>query len=84
MAASGLVYECLNPDSAVGIDRDARHNPSAAKTFYVVCQVALLIFSGRLAHFLSSDVGQVVILVVRFVISPHHKDNLEPLCAQSP
>src|SRR4030095_2653174 len=42
------------------------------------------IFSGRLAHFLSSDIGQMVIFIVRFMISPHHKDNLEPLRTQSP
>ena len=41
-------------------------------------------FSRRLAYFLSGDVCQVKVLIVRFMISPHHKDNLEPLCCQSP
>jgi hypothetical protein len=41
-------------------------------------------FSRRLAHFLSGDIRQVNVFIVRFMISPHHKDNLEPLCAQSP
>src|SRR5918996_1572034 len=33
--------------------------------------------------YLPGDVGQVVILVVRFMVSPHHKNNLEPLRSQS-
>src|SRR5439155_6981405 len=38
--------------------------------------------SRRLTHLLTSDVGQVVIFIVRFMVSPHHKDNLEPLGPQ--
>src|SRR5713226_9798926 len=45
---------------------------------------SLFYFSCRLAHLLSCDVGQVVVFIVRFMISPHHKDNLEPLRSQSP
>src|SRR5918995_4191060 len=41
------------------------------------------IFSGGLPHRLSSDVRQVVIFVIRLMISPHHKNNLEPLCSES-
>src|SRR5918996_932757 len=38
--------------------------------------------SGRLSHPLAGDVGQVVIFVIRFVVLPHDKDNLEPFCSQ--
>src|SRR5436305_6375922 len=38
--------------------------------------------SRRLTHLLTSDVGQVVVFIVRFMVSPHHKDNLEPLGTQ--
>ena len=44
----------------------------------------LFIFLCRLANPLSSDVGQVIVFIVRFMISPHHKDNLQPLRSQSP
>ena len=41
-------------------------------------------FSCRLAHRLSSDVRQVIVLIVRLMISPHDKNNLQPLRCQSP
>ena len=40
-------------------------------------------FSCHLAHPLSSHVGQVVVFVVRLIVSPHHKNNLKPLGSQS-
>src|SRR4029450_1607607 len=41
----------MNPDSAVEIDRDARHNPSAAKSmgFCLGVDIAQRCFEGRLA-----------------------------------
>src|SRR5713226_2913596 len=41
-------------------------------------------FLSRLAHPLTGNVRQVIVFIVRFTISPHDKDNLEPLCSQSP
>src|SRR5262245_744708 len=41
-------------------------------------------FLCRLTYPLSSNVGQVVVFIVRFMVSPHHKNNLKPLCSQSP
>ena len=38
--------------------------------------------SRRLTHLVTSDVGQVVVFIVRFMVSPHDKDNLEPLGPQ--
>src|SRR5207253_6209247 len=38
--------------------------------------------SRRLTHLLTGDIGQVVVFIVRFMVSPHHKDNLEPLGSQ--
>ena len=55
----------------------------SGQTFYDGCQVPSLIFSGCLAHLLSSDVSQVVVFIVGFMISPHHKNNLKPLGSQS-
>jgi len=49
-----------------------------------VVKCPVYFFSCRLAHSLTSDVRQVGVLIVRFMISPHHKDNLEPLRPQSP
>src|SRR5687767_12960832 len=40
-------------------------------------------FSCRLAHPLSSNVGQVVVFIVRLMVSPHDKNNLKPLRSQS-
>ena len=37
-----------------------------------------------LAQFLSCNVGQVMGFVIRFMISPHHKNNFQPLRSQSP
>src|SRR5215469_6023149 len=54
------------------------------ETFYVACQLCLSIFLCGLGHFLSGDVGQVIVFVIRLMIAPHHKDNLEPLGSQSP
>lgn len=42
------------------------------------------LFSRRLAHPLSCDVGQVVVFIVRFMVSPHHENNLQPLRSKSP
>ena len=39
--------------------------------------------SCRLTHLLTGDVSQVEIFIVRFMVSPHHKNNLEPLSPQS-
>src|ERR671924_1363608 len=36
-----------------------------------------------LAHLLSCDIRQVIVLIVRLMISPHDKNNLQPLGAQS-
>src|SRR5438093_8389487 len=52
------------------------------ETFYDGCQVPPN-FLCRLAHHLPGDVSQVVILVIRFMVSPHHENNLEPLRSQS-
>src|SRR5262249_33200271 len=38
-----------------------------------------LFFSCCLAHPLSSNIGQVVVFIIRFMISPHYKNNLKPL-----
>ena len=38
--------------------------------------------SRRLTHLLTSDVGQVVVFIVRLMVAPHDKDNLEPLGPQ--
>src|SRR5882724_8438167 len=43
----------------------------------------VLFSSGCVAHLLTSDVTQMVVFVVRFMISPHDKNNLQPLCSQS-
>lgn len=51
--------------------------------FYEGGQVPRL-FLCRLAHFLSSDIRQVVVFVVRLMVSPHHKNNLQPFRSQSP
>ena len=40
-------------------------------------------FSGRLADHVSGNVCQVVVFVIRLMVSPHDKDNLEPLGSQS-
>ena len=53
------------------------------KTFYGCCQVLFFFFSRRLAHSLSGDVGQVVILIIRFMVFPEHKNNFQPLSSQS-
>ena len=45
--------------------------------------VKSLFFSRRLAHLLSSNVGQVVVFIIRLMISPHYKNNLKPLRSQS-
>src|SRR5499433_2959868 len=42
-----------------------------------------LFFSCCLAHPLSSNIGQVVVFIIRFMISPHYKNNLKPLRSQS-
>ena len=42
------------------------------------------LFSRCLARFLSCNVGQVMGFVIRFMISPHHKNNFQPLRSQSP
>ena len=63
--------------------RGAREN-RRAETFYEPCQASIGIFSRRLAQFLSCNVGQVMGFVIRFMISPHHKNNLQPLRSQSP
>lgn len=69
----------IEPGSAVEM------NPCVPiKTFYETCQAGIEFFSYGLAHSLSGDIGQVNVFIVRFMVSPHHKDNLEPLCAQSP
>ena len=39
-------------------------------------------YSGRLAHRMSGDIRQVVIFVVRLMVSPHHENNFEPLCSE--
>ena len=39
--------------------------------------------SRRLTQLLKSNVSQVEFLIVRFMVSPHHKDDLEPLGPQS-
>src|SRR5512141_874601 len=58
-------------------------NESSGKTFYEGCQVIYQKFySRRLTHFLKSDVGEVEFFIVRFMVAPHDKDNLEPLGAQ--
>src|SRR5262249_31868167 len=44
---------------------------------------SLFIFSRRLAHLLSSNVGQVVVVIIRLMISPHYKNNLKPLRSKS-
>jgi hypothetical protein len=36
-----------------------------------------------LTHLLKSDVCQVEFFIIRFMVSPHHKDNLKPLGSQS-
>ena len=56
---------------------------SSGQTFYDTCQVPSLFFSRCLAHLLSSNVGQVVIFIIRLMISPHYKNNLKPLRSQS-
>src|SRR5437867_2223318 len=48
-----------------------------------VVKPSILFSSGCLAHLLTSDVSQVVVFVVRFMISPHDKNYLQPLCSQS-
>jgi hypothetical protein len=53
------------------------------QTFYDTCQALVLFFSGRLAHFLPCDVGQVVVFIIRFVVSPYDKKDLQPLRSQS-
>src|SRR5438874_12891279 len=55
---------------------------AGVETFYDGCQVPPN-FLCRLAHHLPGDVSQVVILVIRFMVSPHHENNLEPLRSQS-
>src|SRR5918995_829336 len=47
------------------------------------CVKAINSFSRRLAHFLSCNVGQVMGFIIRFMISPHHKNNFQPLRSQS-
>src|SRR5262245_2443815 len=42
-----------------------------------------LFFSRRLAHLLSSNVGQVIVFIIRLMISPHYKNNLKPLRSKS-
>jgi hypothetical protein len=39
-------------------------------------------FSGCLAHGLSSNIGQVVIFVIRLMVFPHHENNFEPFGCQ--
>src|SRR6476646_1190213 len=55
----------------------------SGQTFYDGCQVPPSFFSGCLAHLLSSDVSQVEVFIVGLMISPHDKNNLEPLRSQS-
>src|ERR1043166_4210283 len=40
------------------------------------------IFSGGLSHRLSGDIRQVIIFVVRLMVSPHRENNLEPFCSE--
>ena len=46
--------------------------------------ILFIFVSCRLAYRLTGDVRQMIVLIVRFMISPHHKDNFEPLRCQSP
>ena len=41
-------------------------------------------FSCRLAHRLTGDVRQVIVLIVRLIVSPHDENNFQPLRCQSP
>ena len=41
-------------------------------------------FSCRLAHHLTGDVRQVIVLIVRLIVSPHDENNFQPLRCQSP
>jgi hypothetical protein len=43
---------------------------------------SFLFFLCRLAHFLSSNIRQVVVLIVGFIISPHDENNFQPFGAQ--
>jgi len=45
---------------------------------------SVYLFSRRLAHPLPCDVRQVVVFIVRFMVSPHNENNLQPLRPQSP
>jgi hypothetical protein len=42
----------------------------------------LLLFSCRLTHSLSGDIGQVVVLIIGFMVFPKNKDNLQPFCSK--
>ena len=71
---------------SVGDSEVQRFEPfnCSGQTFYDACQApCLFCFYARLAHPLSSHVGQVVVFVVRLMVSPHHKNNLKPLGSQS-
>src|SRR5262245_2880872 len=52
------------------------------QTFYEGCQVPSKFFSDSLTYPLSSHVRQVVIFIVTLMVSPHHKNDLEPLCSE--
>ena len=41
-------------------------------------------FSCRLAYRLTGDVRQVIVLIVRLIVSPHDENNFQPLRCQSP
>src|ERR671919_2434048 len=71
---SNRAYSVLTPIEA---------RPFQSEDFLCGMSSALSFLSGCLAHFLSSDICQVVILIIRFMVSPHHKDDFKPLCSQS-
>src|SRR5918999_3483283 len=55
---------------------------AAQKDFLWLMSSPSFYFSCRLAHSLSGDVSQVVVLIVRFMVFPEHKDNLQPFCSE--
>lgn len=56
----------------------------SGQTFYDTCQAPCLFFLRLLADCLSRDIGEVIVFIVRFMITPHDKKNLQPLRCQSP
>src|SRR5213594_3325719 len=53
----------------------------ARETFYDACQ-GLQLNSGCLAQMLSSDIGQVIVLIIGNLTPPYHKEDLQPLRSQ--